>query len=131
MAKQPAFANELRTTVSHYARLAEPDCNGVECPVWRLCGKPFKVKIRQQFSMEKEIAHQQTDVFKATLILRWNQAKNVGWEDILVAECGDHWSVIGRPLNWEGKNQWGVVTVVSIKNCNLGATCTCQSQTQL
>ena len=127
--KPPVTAGQLKTRVYLYRNVGtERDCNGVEQLVWK-CLKSFKVFIRKQFTGERTEAKTNQPVFRAVLIGRWSDVKDITFEDKFYTSDNQHWLVDGYPLNWNGSSRWGEVTVSAIYNCEID-TCNCSTDGQ-
>jgi len=127
--KPPVTAGQLKTRVYLYRNIGtERDSNGIEKLIWK-CIKSFKVFIRKQYTGERTEAKTNQPTFKAVLLARWNDVKDITFEDKFYTSDNQHWLVDGYPMNWNGSNRWGEVTVSAIYNCDVDI-CNCGTDGQ-
>lgn len=127
----PVTPQDLRTEVVIYRRVV----TGVNAFGQQVYGyvkrRSAKVAVRRQKSQAEILQHNLTSSFSEYLWGNWWNWLDVAETDVILrvhdrVQFGLH----GKPVNWQGRNRWAIVELVSNKQCLPGIeSCYCDDET--
>ena len=131
--RPPATPQDLRVEVIVYRRVVSgvSEDTGQKTYTY-IKRRSARVKLNRQRSSTDIFEHNLTSMFQEYMVGNWWDWMEVEASDV-VLRCGDRvqFGLHGKPINWQGRNRWAIIELVSNGECLSGidsVNCPCQSE---